>query len=191
MSGIITDISDRKRTEAKITALNRALERRVTELQTLFDVIPIGITIADDPNCQQVRINATYAETLSIPVDANASLTVPLGERQPHRAFRDGLELQPAELPMEKAIAQGEKLLGYEVDYLLPSGKLVNMVGYTTPLFDEQGQTRGCLGAFVDITDRKREESAQRFLAEASSLLTISLDATAILRSWLNCPSPS
>ncbi|HEY9906427.1 MAG TPA: GAF domain-containing protein, partial [Thermosynechococcaceae cyanobacterium] len=182
MSGIITDISDRKRTEAKITALNRALERRVTELQTLFDVIPIGITIADDPNCQQVRINATYAETLSIPVDANASLTVPLGERQPHRAFRDGLELQPAELPMEKAIAQGEKLLGYEVDYLLPSGKLVNMVGYTTPLFDEQGQTRGCLGAFVDITDRKREESAQRFLAEASSLLTISLDATAILR---------
>ena len=181
MSGIVTDITERKRIEEKNITLNRNLERRVAELQTLFDVIPIGIAIADDPDCHHIRVNATYAETLGLPVDGNASLTAPEPERQLHRIFREGRELQPAELPMERAIAEGQKILGAELDYLTPDGRLLNMVGYTTPLFDEQSKTRGCIGAFVDITDRKREEAAQRFLSQASSLLTTSLDATAIL----------
>jgi len=44
MSGILSDLSENKRSNAQIVKLNRDLERRVGELQTL-DVIPIGIAI--------------------------------------------------------------------------------------------------------------------------------------------------
>jgi len=50
MSGILSDLSENKRSNAQIVKLNRDLERRVSELQTLLDVIPIGIArIAQDP----------------------------------------------------------------------------------------------------------------------------------------------
>src|SRR5262249_17372884 len=44
--------------------LNTDLQRRVTELQTLLDVMPVGIAIALDPACRRVRVNAAFAKLL-------------------------------------------------------------------------------------------------------------------------------
>ncbi|HEY9599523.1 MAG TPA: ATPase, partial [Cyanophyceae cyanobacterium] len=71
--------SRRKQAEAAIATLNHDLQRRVSELQTLFEVIPISIAIADDRECQHIRVNSTFAQLLEIPSDANASCTPPNG----------------------------------------------------------------------------------------------------------------
>jgi PAS domain S-box-containing protein len=190
MSGIISDITHRKQAEEKIVQLNRDLEHRVTELQTLLDVIPIGIGIADDPSCQQIKVNASLSEQLGISPEENASKSSPDGDRLPYKIFQHGKELPPIELPMQRSALTGIPLSGLELDVVQTNGKVVKILSEVAPLFDEYGNTRGSVGAFVDITDRKRIEESQRFLADASILLASSLDAPTILKNLAQLAVP-
>ncbi|MBW4582400.1 MAG: PAS domain-containing protein [Tildeniella nuda ZEHNDER 1965/U140] len=191
MTGIVSDITARKQAEGEVVKLNRDLERRVTELQTLFDVIPIGIAIANDAECQDIRVNPTYAEMLGIEPAANASFTAPTGERPAYKLLHNGQELLADALPMQMAAALGSPVLDADVDILRSDGTVINTMGRTTPLFDEQNHPRGCVGAFWDVTMLKRAEATQRFLAEASSVLAASLDYETILHNIAQLAVPT
>jgi PAS domain S-box-containing protein len=75
---VTRNITDKKQTEEKILQLNQKLQRKVTELQTLLDMIPIGIGIAKDPECQTINMNPAFAKLLRIQPHQNASLCAPL-----------------------------------------------------------------------------------------------------------------
>ncbi|KAM3115995.1 ATP-binding protein [Phormidesmis sp. 146-33] len=190
MSGIISDITQRKQAEEKIIQLNRDLQHRVTELQTLLDVIPIGIGIADDPTCQKIKVNENLSQQLGISPQQNASKSQPDGDQLPYKILQNGRELLPLELPMQRAAMTGIPLSGLELDLVQSNGKTTKILSEVAPLFDEYGNSRGCVGAFVDITDRKRVEESQRFLADASILLASSLDAATILKNLAQLAVP-
>ncbi|HEY9798691.1 MAG TPA: PAS domain S-box protein [Leptolyngbyaceae cyanobacterium] len=155
------DITARKQTEDAIAALNQNLQRRVEELQTLFEVIPISIGIAEDPECKTIKVNPTFAQLLKISPDANASLTPPSDAPQPsYKVFRNGRERPGEELPMQYAAAHGVEVRDAEIDIVREDGAVFNLFGYAAPLFDEQGNPRGAIAAFLDITERKQAEKA-------------------------------
>ena len=130
-------------------------------LQTLFDVIPVGIGIAEDPACRQIRANPALAEMLRIPAAANASLTAPEAERPAgFKVYQDGRELRPEELPMQLAAAQGVEFRGIELDMVFPDRTVVKLLEYVVPLFDEEGNPKGSVGTFLDITARHQAEKA-------------------------------
>lgn len=170
----VIDLSDRKRSDAKIGKLNRDLVRRVSEMQTLLDVIPIGIAIALDPQCQHIKANQALASLLNLPTNANVSLSAPV--EQSYKVYSQGRELEAAQLPMQQATAKGIDIVNSELDIILAGGEKIKLVANSVPLFDEQGKARGSVGVFWDITERKRVEEQERFLAEASALLATSLD---------------
>ncbi len=181
---LIADISDRKQAEEEILRLNQNLQRRVAELQTLLEVIPVGVGIAEDAECKHIKVNPYFAKQLGISIEANASFSAPPEERPSNfKVCKNGRELAAEELPMQVSAAKGVEIIGEEIDIIRAEGKTVKVLISAAPLFDERGKSRGSIAAVLDITDRKRAEEAQRFIAEASAVLASSLDYSTTLSS--------
>jgi PAS domain S-box-containing protein len=166
--GSCIDISDRVSAEEEIRKLNQSLNRRLNELETLLEVIPVGIGIAEDAQCRHIRVNPNFARMLKISPNVNASLSAPEHEKPTaFKVYRNGRELTIDELPMQYATAHAVEVRDWEVDIIYDNGDIAQLLEYATPLFDEQGQPRGCVGVFLDITERKRREAEIRQLNES------------------------
>ncbi|MHC5850654.1 PAS domain S-box protein [Nostoc sp.] len=176
LATVTRNISEQKQTQEKILQLNKDLQRRITELQTLLEVIPIGIGIAEDPECKNIKVNPSFAKQLGISSDINAHLSPSLDERSTSfKSYREGRELSTEELPMHYSAAHGVEVLDFEVDIVHENGKIVNLLESVAPLFDEEGKTRGSVGAFLDITERKQAEEVllnqQKWLEDVLNLM--------------------
>ncbi len=57
---------------------------------------------------------------------------------------------------MQTAAAQGIEVHDVELDVVHPDGETIHLLGQVVPLFDDEGKSRGAVGAFLDITERKR-----------------------------------
>ncbi len=181
---IFQNVTNRKQAEAKIIKLNQALNRRVKELQTLLEVIPTGIGIAEDPECRTIRANPALAKLLGIPIDANASLSAPNDERPTNfKVYQSGRELAPEELAMQYATTHGVEILDSEIEVVRNDGVRINLSQYAAPLFDEDGKVRGCVSVFLDITQRNQ---AERKLQAARDQLQTVLEAVPGIVSWVS-----
>jgi signal transduction histidine kinase/DNA-binding response OmpR family regulator len=176
---------------AQIARLSIDLRRRVGELETLLDVIPIGIGIAEDPGCRRIRANPVLARYLAVDPALNASLSAPEEERPPFWLMHDGRALREEEMPMQKAAWTGEEVRDVEVDVHFPDGSSVTLLESASPLFDEQGRVRGAVGAFLDITERKRAAQQERFLSHVSVVLAGTLDLETRIRSFTRLVTPA
>ncbi|WP_392535487.1 PAS domain S-box protein [Nostoc sp. C117] len=175
LATVTRNISEQKQSKEQILQLNKNLQRRITELQTLLEVIPIGIGIAEDPQCQNIKVNPAFAKQLGILPDTNASLSTPFEKPTSFKIYREGRELLPEELPMQYSATHGVEVLDFEVDIIHKNGKIVKLLEYVAPLFDEDGRTRGSVGAFLNITERKQAEEVlwnqQKWLEDVLNLM--------------------
>ncbi|AFZ24579.1 PAS domain S-box [Cylindrospermum stagnale PCC 7417] len=180
LATVTRNISAQKQAEEKILKLNQDLQRRVDELQTLLEVIPIGIGIAEDPECQTIKVNPSFAKQLQILPETNASLSAPEEQKPTNfKVYHEGRELLPEELPMQYSAAHGVEVIDFDVEVVHEDGRIVNLLESVAPLFDEEGQTRGCIGAFLDITVRKQVElvlrNHQKWLEDVLNLMPMPL----------------
>src|SRR5687767_10642792 len=140
--------------------MRRELQERTAEVETLLSGIPVGIGIALDRACSNIRINPAFAAMLDVPADANASKTAPPEERP--TSFRvlnaRGEEVADADLPMQVAAREGRSVVAEEFDIVRSDGSVLRLLEYAVPLFDAGGTPRGSVGAFVDITERREQE---------------------------------
>lgn len=150
-----------------VRAQRRELDHRVAEFETLLDVIPVGIGIARDPLANDIGTNRAFREMLRLAPDANASLSAPEPERPHHfRLEKGGRELAPEELPLQRAAREGLEINGLEVDVVFDDGSRRRLLEFASPLFDENGRSRGSVGAFVDVTERAAAEERFRRLSD-------------------------
>ncbi len=166
--GVMQDVTQRKEAEEEIRRLNRDLERRISEFQTLLEVLPVGIVIAEDAGCNSLTINPTMAGYLG-----QAPVMVPDARR-----LFDGLkmcqgerDLSPRDLPMYRAAREGRAVRSFEFEVIDVADRRF-VTASAAPLFDERGSARGAIGAFVDITEMKhaeRENITMRRAAEEAN----------------------
>jgi signal transduction histidine kinase len=148
------------RHERHIAELNGVLRHRVEELQTLMHSLPVGVLVANDPGCREISMNKAGADLLGVDSDRNASLSGPEADSLPFRVLKDGVEVLPDDMPMQRSARTASSVLGEELDVVHADGRRTSLFEHATPLFDEKGAVRGCLGVLVDVTERKRAEQA-------------------------------
>ncbi|MEO5823026.1 MAG: ATP-binding protein [Vicinamibacteraceae bacterium] len=173
----------RRISEEQLAEANRDLRHRVAELETLLSLIPVGIGIALDRECRTVQVNPAFATTLGLAVGENASMTGPVGDRPTGFRILDmnGRELAGDELPLQVAARLGRRISDLELDIVHDDGRILRMLEYAAPLLDEHGVPRGAVGAFVDISDRRRREIRDSFLVALDTALRASDDPAAIM----------
>jgi PAS domain S-box-containing protein len=173
---MVHEITDRKASKIEIQRLNQELQRRVNEQQSIFDAVPVGIAIAHDPECNVIRANRFAQSMLAVPPDTNVSATGDQAELLPLIQLSNGQEIPPEELPMQRAAFSGAEVRDAEIQMVPSDGAAFDLLVNAVPLFDEDGAVRGCVAAFVDISDRKRAVAALRRSEERYRTLFESLD---------------
>jgi two-component system, cell cycle sensor histidine kinase and response regulator CckA len=155
---LAAEIRQREAAEAEVRHLNLSLENRVSDLQTLFEFIPIGVGIAKDLDCSVIQMNPALAIILNLPPTANASLYGTPGEKQTFKVFRRGVQLESHQLPMQIAARENQPVLDFEMSIVRNDGITLDVLVSAVPLRDRTGHARGCVATFQDITQRKRSE---------------------------------
>jgi PAS domain S-box-containing protein len=175
---VFRDVTDRKRDEEKLRRATADLRAKVEELTTVLDILPGGVMIAD-PHGRRLTGNRAVNEMLGVPEGANVSLTAEQPELPAGiRAFRDGRELSADEFPMQVTGLTGRRFKDFDVDLVFPDGRMVTLLTSTAPLLNEHGAVRGVVGAYMDISERKRnEETVRASEARMQAILKTATDA--------------
>src|SRR5581483_5550116 len=183
--GTGTDINHQIAAEEKIRRLNTQLEQRIAELETIMQVLPVGIALAHDAKCEYISGNTALHKLLGVGEDQNLSLSSKGGAR--YEVFQDERKLGPDELPLQRAALSGKAIGSVELLVRPEKGAERHVLASGTPLFDESGVVRGAVGAFFDVSDRKQMEDMLRERADLIELATeavIVRDLTGAVQYW-------
>lgn len=155
----VIDIDEQKMSEQKIALLNQRLQRRLQEMQVIYNTVPIGLAVAGDNSGQHIRGNLANEQLLGIPRSAELSMS---SENPPAiRVLQNGSPLAAEDLPLQRA-CRGEVVSAERLDIVRPDGNVVTLLSYASPLLDDADQPHGAVGAFLDITPLKVAEDALR-----------------------------
>jgi signal transduction histidine kinase len=167
--------------------LSSSQSGKSVEIERLFDALSIGIAVTDDPACSEVRFNAAFAAMLGIA--PRRSLRPDDGIPRPFVLLRDGVPVSREQLPLQRAVQTGEST-DDEFEIVLEDGRRTLVNVHAAPFLDDGGRVRGGVAMAIDVTERRRAEREQRFLAEASRILSESLDVENTLQQLARAAQP-
>jgi PAS domain S-box-containing protein len=186
--GTSTDISGQIAAEEKIRHLNSQLEQRVVELETIMQVLPVGVAVAHDPACLNVTANQALSEFVGINPGDNMSKNSVCPGAQAYDLYQNGEVVAPHDMPIQRSIAAGGPVAITEFEIRRHiDARTIQVMASASPLFDSDGKVRGSVGAFFDVSERKKMENLLRERADLLELASEAIfvrDMSGLIRYW-------
>lgn len=160
------------------------------EVRAIVQGIADGVT-AQSINGEMVYANDLAAEMLGFD-SAEELIGTPFSEVHPRMELFDerGNPFDPAQLPSKRAFA-GEEAPQALLRYVIrETGREYWTMVKSTALRDEDGVPQLAITVIEDVTERRREELSQAFLAEASKQISESLDYDSTLDALAHAAVP-
>jgi PAS domain S-box-containing protein len=152
-----------RESEAALRTSEAQERAKVAEMDALLDAVPALVWVTHDSKARKISGNRAGNEFLRGPAGENLSRSASEEAPRNFRVLKQNKELAPEELPLQLAAATGRPIRNFEEELVFEDGRKFNLLGNATPLLGEDGNPRGAVSAFIDITERKQmEEALQR-----------------------------
>ena len=159
--------------------LFEAAESERQRLAALMDQLPVGVAIAEAPSGHVIAVNPKATEIWRAPPAGPEPITDVTGVRRlPPRWAR----YQPP-TGRSRAVsrrARSSRTTRSRCEFADGTRGWVNISA--RPVLDPDGHISGAVTTLVDVTEPRRRETEARFIADATDLLTESLDPEETLR---------
>jgi PAS domain S-box-containing protein len=185
--GTSTDISTQIAAEDQIRNLNAQLQERVAELEAIMQVLPVGVAVSQDPDSKVITSNLALSDLLGLTPGENIAPRVDPSSTDSFEVYKDGRRLTNSEHPLLRAAHTGQQSGSFELEIWPRNTGPVYLQSSATPLFGHDGKVRGAVGAFINVTERKKLEDLLRERAELLELATEAIfvrDRNGVLLYW-------
>jgi PAS domain S-box-containing protein len=170
ITGIVIDITTSKKAEAQIKTTLHQLEHSEALLRKVYDILPIGLWLADKHG------KLLYGNPAGVKI-WGAEPHVPIEQYGVFKARRypSGEEIAAEDWALAHTIQEGVTIKDELLEIDAFDGKKKIIVNYTAPLLDTAGAIDGAIIVNQEITDKINAEKALRLSEER---LSLSLEAT-------------
>ena len=86
--------------------------------------------------------------------------------------YKEGRRIASADHPLLRSARTGQQSGSLELEIRRLDGEPIFLQSSASPLFNQHGNVRGAVGAFINVTDRKRLEDLLRERADLLELAT-------------------
>jgi PAS domain S-box-containing protein len=159
--GMGFDVTGLKHAEQAWRQAEQRERARADELAAVMEAVPAAIFITHDPDGRHITGNQLARQMLRLEPGKNLSLSAQRPEDCHCRLFQNDRPIPPDQLPVQRA-SRGESVDHWEGRVDHDDGQQLYIHGNARPLKTHDGQIRGAVGAFLDITDRVRTDQALR-----------------------------
>jgi PAS domain S-box-containing protein len=185
--GTSTDISAQIAAEEQIRNLNAQLQERVAELEAIMQVLPVGVAVSQDPESTVVTANLALSDLLGVKPGENIATRIDPANANSFEIYKKGRRLASVDHPLFRSAKTGQQSGSLELEIQRPDREPIYLQSSASPLFNQDGSVRGAVGAFINVTDRKRLEDLLRERADLLELATEAIivrDMNGILLFW-------
>jgi serine phosphatase RsbU (regulator of sigma subunit)/PAS domain-containing protein len=148
-------------------------------LEALMHQLPVGVAIAEAPSGNIVAVNDRALEIWRTPPPES----YPITEFTEYVAYHsDGRRYGLDEWPIARSLATGEVVQDEEVEVKFGDGTRGWVSISARPVLDGDGRVLGAVTTLVDVTESRRRAAESRFIADATDVLSESLDPDETLR---------
>jgi len=159
---------ERKRVE-------KELQRRENLLNKVFEILPVGLWIADK-NGKLIKANKAGSQIWGAePLVGQKEYGVFKARRLPSRE-----DIAPDDWALSHSINNGITVMDEELEIEAFDGQTKIILNYTAPVLDDDGRVEAAVVVNIDITDRKKAEEDLIKLSRAVEQSPVSVEITDI-----------
>ncbi|WNG49783.1 PAS domain-containing protein [Archangium minus] len=173
LEGFVTDITVHHQAEQERERLLTQTRLEHSRLEAILQQLPCAVHIVEAHSGKTVAVNARTEQLLGHPMIEVRSIKDFVRYRAIHP---DGRRYAAEEYPLTKVLLTGKAQPEEELLYERPDGSVRLFLISAGPIWNGQGKLQAAVASCIDITELKRTERHQAFLASVSETLASSLN---------------